>query len=192
MTSATHKIHRALLLVLAGTTGACGHGESADHSHSNTAPRISDTAPSLIDHEAWTVAADSADPFPEHRPPEVTCPEWSYGLEGEVFEVETDDCNYLSLTQPSLVDLKAGDHVKATLWHLELWAPNPATAHIAVQIGEDVVWEESIPVPGSEKMYEPVWIVPEDRPAGTPIHFHLHNHGTNSWRFLSLSAAAAP
>ncbi len=187
MTRATTGIRRALLFLLACTSSACEGGESAADDRDNISPGIS---LSLIDHNAWTVAEASDDPFAGHRPPNVSCPEWSYGLEDEIFEVETDDCNYLSLTQPSLVDLKAGDRVQATLWHLELWAPDPATAHVAVQIGPDLRWEENIPIPGSEHMYEPELIVLEDRPAGTPIHFHLHNHGTNSWRFLSLSALA--
>ncbi len=148
---------------------------------------LSDPGPyTLIDHEAWRVADPAEDPFATHRPTDINCPEWAYGLEDEVFEVETNDCNYLALTQPSVAPIRAGDRVRATIWHLQLWSVEPATAHVAVTIGSDVLWERDIQVPGPVAMHKPELVVSDDRPAGTPIHFHLHNHGENSWRFLSL------
>ncbi len=140
----------------------------------------------LIDHLAWVELDADQDPFADHRPETVSCPEWSRQLEGDVFEVETDDCNYASLSQPSLRDLKAGERVDVIYWHLWLWAPEPAQAHVALTIGDWLVFENSIEIPGPEGSFSPQVTVPTDLPAGTPITFHLHNHGVNSWRLLSV------
>jgi len=141
---------------------------------------------SLIDHLAWEPLDADDDPFAEHRPETVICPEWAREIEGEVFEIETDDCNYASLSQPSLRDLRAGERVDVVYWHLWLWSPEPAQAHVALTIGDWTVFENHIEVPGPEGNYGPQATVPHDLPAGTPITFHLHNHGVNSWRLLSI------
>jgi hypothetical protein len=64
-----------------------------------------------------------------------------------------------------------------------------AQAHVALTIGDWTVFEEHIEVPGAEGSYSPQVIVPHDIEIGAPITFHLHNHGSNSWRLLSIDRA---
>jgi len=144
---------------------------------------------SLIDHTLWLELSEADDPFASHRLEAVVCPEWARQIEGDIYEVETDDCNYVSLAQPSLRPLNEGDHVELVFWHLWLWAPMPAQGHVAIQIGDWIVADEQIEIPGPEESFNPVVTVPHDLPAGVPIVFHLHNHGVNSWRLLSIERA---
>ena len=160
---------------------SCGGDE-----HPQPSPTNDPGAGSLIDHQRWVELTAENDPFASHRHEAVICPEWSRQIEGELYEVETDDCNYVSLSQPSLRPLKRGDRVETVFWHLWLWAPQPAQAHVAITIGDWVIADELIDIPGPEQSFNPVLTVPEDMPQGTPIVFHLHNHGVNSWRLLSI------
>ena len=141
---------------------------------------------SLIDHLSWTPVEVGDDPFAAHRPEIVNCPDWARQLEGDVFEIETDDCNYASLTQPILRPLRAGERVDMVYWRMWLWAPEVALAHVAVTISYWTLFEDHIEVPGPEGSYVTQITVPHDIQASTPITFHLHNHGVNSWRLLSI------
>ena len=142
---------------------------------------------SLIDHLAWELVSDRDDPFWDVVSEPVVCPEAAYGVEGSedasFYEVETADCNYHTVSQPSLVAIEPGDSVKATLWHLPLAALEPAQAKLFVAIGAETVLDENIEIPASEEVYAPEIIADFSAPAGTPIVFHVHNHGVNSWRF---------
>jgi hypothetical protein len=167
----------------------CLIGCAAEQAQDSDAGSALNGPGSLVDHLSWSPLEAAEDPFAEHRPESVVCPEWARELEGEVYEIQTDDCNYASLTQPSLLPLRAGERIDVVYWHLRLWAPEMAQAHVALTIGDWTVFEEHIEVPGAEGSYSPQVIVPHDIEIGAPITFHLHNHGSNSWRLLSIDRA---
>ena len=148
---------------------------------------------SLIDHSAWQLVPSEEDPFWDTVEESVPCPEAAYGVEGSgdasFYEVETTDCNYLTVFQPSLLDVKSGDTLKASLWHLPLAALEPAEAKLFVSIAGEILLEADIPVPSSEEVYSPNIVADFSAPAGSPIVFHVHNHGINSWRFHKLTVA---
>ena len=155
-------------------------------------PPVHRRAPS---HAACTATALRAplaiyDPLADHRPDEVRCPDWARPIEPPIQEIATDDCNYASLGQPSLRPLIAGERVVVEFWHLQLWSEEPAEAHVALFIGDWMVFEDHIAVPGDEAFYAPSAVVPVDMPTGTPVVFHLHNHGQNSWRLLRVDRLA--
>ena len=171
-------------LVVVTALGACAN---TDHE----SPPANDAGyGSLIDHTRWVALDAEGDPFTAHRPEAVDCPDWSRQIEGALYEVETGDCNYASLSQTTLRPIRAGDRVDAVLWHLWLWAPQVAEAHVAIQIGDWLFFEETVAIPGPEQSYSPSGVAPKDFPLGTPVVFHLHNHGVNSWRLLSIEVAA--
>tara|TARA_B100000959_G_C14775177_1_gene539175 strand:- start:87 stop:653 length:567 start_codon:yes stop_codon:yes gene_type:complete len=150
----------------------------------------------LVAHTAWRAVSASQDPFAEHRPDVITCPDYSYRVEGqgdaELFEVETDQCNYVTLVQDALLPTRAGDAIEIVLWHLNLIAAQEAQAHVALQLGSELLWEQTIDIPGAEAMYTPVVTLSANWPTGTPVYLHLHNHGANSWRFLTLAVRENP
>lgn len=152
------------------------------------------TSLSLVDMKAWREISPSEDPFTD-RPEKVDCrlgsimPETLAGV--TAYGVETGTCNYVTVSQPTLVDLNPGDHVAARVWHFELSAPEAANAHVAVRVGALRVLDETIAMPGAGGTVRGSAPVLQRMPAGTPAYFHLHNHGANSWAIVELVVTLA-
>ena len=69
-----------------------------------------------------------------------------------------------------------------------VWDIEVAEAHVAVLFGDQLVWEVLTPIPSDPGIYDIEIEAPVDLAEGEAIHFHLHNHGSNTWNFLELSA----
>ena len=134
----------------------------------------------------WMPVAEDADPLALHRPADVNCPLGAWLLEPLGLEVNTQTCNYASFAQPSLVEVVPGARIVGSLYYFDLIAAEPATAHVALFIGAALIWEQEIAIPGPANAF--TIDVPADlaAPMGTPVNFHLHNHGQNSWTFGAL------
>ena len=145
----------------------------------------------ILDPMAWRPAIAAEDPF-EDRYADPGCSAGGYGVEGTIFEVETDLCAYLTATQPLPVDLPAGVTVETLVWHLALFATEPAQGHVALRIGEHMVFDQRVDIPGPEQVYPVTWTTPQDLPAGTQVYLHVHNHGYNSWRLGPTEVSAPP
>ena len=81
------------------------------------------------------------------------------------------------------------DVLELRLWHSNLEADEPAEAHAALRIADELVWEDYIPIPTDSAM---MTARIEHHPAfaqGAPVVFHLHNHGSNSWNLLEVSVS---
>jgi hypothetical protein len=145
---------------------------------------------SLVAHELWTMLGPAEDPF-DDRPLLVECTRAAVIAETLADEpalgVDTGLCNYLTVSQPTLEDVAVGQTLKVRLWHFALTAPEPAEAHAALLVDGMEVMDEKLPIPAPGGL-----IVKEVRaaraiPAGSPVFFHLHNHGMNSWALVELS-----
>ena len=141
----------------------------------------------LVDNEHWLVLDEDADPFRDERPEFVDCPPWAHVEENNALEIDTGACNYVSLSQPILTGINAGDTVELSLWHDALVASEPGVAHVALALGEDVIWEIEPNIPSTPHAYRPRIQIIGSYATGTPIVFHLHNHGSNNWRLLTVS-----
>lgn len=152
-----------------------------------------DAAPSwqgsvvLATPASWSLVDDAADPF-DDRPTDAPCPPHGAREEDGRFEVETDVCRYGTFVRPLEVEVRPGDTIEATVWHLELWAPERTEGHAALRIGEHLIWERRVPIPGQEAIYPVSVAIDFSAPRGTPLYFHVHNHGANSWRLLDVQA----
>ncbi len=135
----------------------------------------------LVDHTLWGLTSDADDPFGD-RPADPSCEASGRRVEGDAFEVNTLLCPYLTATQPLKQAIPAGHEVELVIWHLVLVADMPAEAHVEVRIGEHVLFDKSIPIPNREAVYQKIWTAPEAIAEGTPMYFHLHNHGYNDWK----------
>jgi hypothetical protein len=166
----------ALLTVLS----ACGDGTT----------RIWETA-ELVSLDGWQPTPSEADPFNDHRSDPRICA-GGFGAEEGVFEVETDVCPYATFTQPARITGPAGTCLQLRWWHLILSAPEPAEAHMAVQVGERILLEHQLPIPSGSATFEEIVPVVSDLPEGAPVFLHLHNHGANSWRFEPIRIIACP
>lgn len=55
-----------------------------------------------------------------------------------------------------------------------------------LRIGETDLFDEHVPIPSESGMIAPTVVAPKAYPRGTPVYFHLHNHGQNTWNLLEL------
>ncbi len=130
------------------------------------------------------------DPFAAHRPEAATCNPDGYGVEdwsGELgFEVDTGLCPYVTAAQPSASAVLAGDRLRLRLWHNRLLASSPGKAHAAIRIGSHTVFEATVDIPADAGVVVEEVELPFEAPRSTPVYFHLHNHGANTWVLLDL------
>ena len=140
----------------------------------------------LINHSDWREVPASEDPFAD----EGIAPNCNPGgalVEGEVFELNTDICPYGTFKQGIKQELKAGDELRFSFWHLALVSSDPAEAHVVLDLGGERLIEERLEIPGQAHVYPVTWTAPSDFAKDTAIYFHLHNHGYNSYRLSMIT-----
>lgn len=141
----------------------------------------------LVDHTLWQVLELEDDPFAARAPEVIRCSPGGYSVEGQgtdqIFEVDTSICNFITVTQPAPRALYQGDTLEWSMWHLTLVNFEVAQAYVAVMLGDTLLSEKTIPIPGPAAAYAELFELSQDYPAGAPITLHLQNHGNNSWRF---------
>jgi len=143
----------------------------------------------LVDAQAWVIQEAADDPFADHRPEDTECNVFGVLAEGGILEVRTDVCPYASLQQPALIDVSKGDPIEWLVYHNALYNEEPAQGHMAIFIGGEVVWEETVDIPGAAEVYSGEAALDEAITAGDPIVFHVHNHGANSWKLVHIRRA---
>lgn len=160
-----------------------GPGAASSSAAVDTSPPVGP----VIASDRWIVAPLSADPMPEHQPPQPwECKLGSYRVENGSFEVETGSCAYGLFAQPLLVPLRAGQRLHMVAWHLILSSPEPAHGHMALFIGKEKIFEVTPEIPGPAASYDRELVLKQDHPAGEAVILHIHNHGINNWNLLSL------
>ncbi|MDD9942183.1 MAG: hypothetical protein OXU20_14150 [Myxococcales bacterium] len=131
------------------------------------------------------------DPF-EDRHAGAACPDVSVRVEEfnaePAYAVHTELCNYLTARQTTQRDIHPGETIKVRVWHFMLTAPNPAEAHLAIDVAGLRVLNERIPIPQAAGLIRAEVPVVRAIPAGAPVYFHLHNHGQNVYGLIELSA----
>jgi hypothetical protein len=140
----------------------------------------------LVDPQAWITTEASLDPRPDHRPASVICPPSAHALEFGVLEVDTGQCNYLSVSQPLAHAIAPGDVLRVTVWWQPLIAAEPAQGHLALLVDDELLWETHVAIPGEADLRQIEFESPLAAEAGDRLTFHLHNHGYNSWTFANL------
>lgn len=152
-------------------------------------PNTNKVRVSLVEAQAWDITSRSRDNHLEHRPAQVECPrDTGWLVEEDELEIRTANCNYLSLSQQSLLTMAAGTELELTLSHSALDFNAPATAHWAVSVAGTVVWEANIPIPSDSQIIREKLELPVAVAAGDDIIVHLHNHGNNAWTVHSMEA----
>ena len=186
----------AAVTLIASACGASDNGSATGRGSTSAVTGAmtdseSETRPpgtrSLVAVDAWRL--DDAPPpaLAEDAPATVTCDN-GWGVEDGVFEVDSEFCNWGAFAQPSLVPIKAGDTLEVILLHDALFSDDEgATAHVAVAVGDLVVWETTLMIPTAAGLVRPAIIASADAPTGTPVHVHVHNHGFNNYRFVDMT-----
>ena len=180
-----------LLAACGGDSAANARAEAVGPAPADAGPSPNWTRVNLIDPSRWTPLSADEDPF-EDRPEDVHCPESALMTEplgGELsYGIDTGMCNYVTAKQTSLVPVTAGETIQVRLWHFALSASEPAKAHVVLTVNGLGVLEKHVPIPSASGLITAEASVREFVPAGSPVLFHLHNHGENSWSLVEVSA----
>ena len=139
-------------------------------------------SPDIINIEDWKLGDPTQDPFASHQPAEIDCGIGAFRVESEQLEIDTDLCNYAFIEFASLQNIRKGAPAELLMLHTGLWAPEPAEAHIALLVKDQVFWEATLPIPASAEFFFYEGQFPVSIQADEPIYVHVHNHGANDWR----------
>ncbi|MEL6544427.1 MAG: hypothetical protein AAFQ82_07360 [Myxococcota bacterium] len=135
----------------------------------------------LVVASGWRAAELSQDRLSGHQPEQVFCPDSGWREEDGSLEVNTGQCNYLSVEQKLMVGAVRGEMIVVNLWHQPLHADSLGRAHVALLLSDGVLWEREAVIPGPGAVWRDELPAPRDLRAGESLVFHLHNHGANSW-----------
>ena len=182
------------ILPLLLLVGSCSNGDAGDPSAVDAAPPGA-TTHALIDNYLWQITTPEEDPFyaeagdkPEQCEVEdLTVEDFP---DGPWFDVNTRGCAYLTVHQASLGPIPAGSTIALRIWHFAITVAQ-GPFYLAVSVGEppEIVWETTVDAPTlSGALLHDKWAAEKDYPTGTPIYWHLSNHGDNTWSFIEFSA----
>ena len=146
---------------------------------------------SLIDHTDWRVLGPEEDPFTDRSAQSVCGSEGVSvtSLAGELsYDIETGPCNYITAVQLTQRPVTIGELLKLRVWHFELTAPAPAEAHVVLVVDGVYLLDTRVAIPASGGLIKSELRIDRPIAAGSPIYFHLHNHGQNSWALVEVSA----
>ncbi len=116
-----------------------------------------------------------------------TCAAAALVTESEILEINTGVCNWVTLRQPLLEEIRAGETVRLLFWHLYLTSSPPAQGAAELRIDGEPFWRIDVAIPHPETVYKPKWIAARRFAKGAIVELHVHNHGANSWRLLDLT-----
>lgn len=158
----------------------------------------------LTSNELWTLTAPEDDPwFAARDMNKVPCSsadlvvEESAGPEEAWLSVRTQNCGYVTVSQPLLHDVEACTALLVHIWYFKFLAPKDVDGvgfELVVTVGDDVqaplfAWSGDQLPPESGLVYEVVQ-TPRRLLAGEMVHYHVSNHGSNSWEFIQLRSFA--
>lgn len=170
----------------------------------------------LIDNTQWRQTVDGEEFFgtpPEGAscpPPEGDCPDFDtdvcvnvpptcqVSFVAECFDpftvlsVYTEVCNWITLEQPSLRAIQAGDEIEIRAFHFALNAPFGGEARIGLTMGDEMIFDERVLIPQPDSApISRTWTATKDFEVGTPMLFHVNNHGDNEYLLIEVNICQA-
>jgi hypothetical protein len=151
----------------------------------------------LVEHTAWTIVPEDLDPFPPPPGGDAGTARARCGpgdmmveeLNGELsYTIKTRLCSYGTAEQPALSSVAAGELLTMRIWYFSQLRFEATEATSILAFGSDPVWTRTVPLPATTgglllaTMPAPVALA-----MGTPIRWHISNHGENSWNILEAS-----
>ena len=144
----------------------------------------------LVNVFDWAVTEPDEDPFAELWSDQVRCPDSEHGPEDLAgvwsYSIQTGACNWLTIEHPTLLAVRAGDRVRAEVWHFTLSAPEPASARVGLATADGILVQTMEPIPQPGRLMELEFIAQAPIAEATPLYFHISNHGANSWHLLNI------
>ncbi len=96
-------------------------------------------------------------------------------------------CNWLTLETSSLRAIQPGDRVEVRARHSALTAPVPGEARIGFAVGDEQVLDYSVAIPSDFQFPSATWTATKAYPEGTPLLFHVENHGSNEYNLIEVN-----
>lgn len=164
---------------------------------------------SLIDPDLFVRVVGEDDPFDAEIVPGMSpCDEEDYkpAVLGDkrVYQVETATCHHITVQQPSLLPVAAGETLNVFTGHSTFYDTS-GLYRVVVKLGDHVLYDNEIeaPLPIYGSFMEAV-VAPADAPAGTTVTFHVVlfppepmapankpsgalGHGDSTWWMVELS-----
>ena len=144
-----------------------------------------DSARVLVDHNAWA-DGDPAEALGSYEGERDPC--GVHWVEEGLLELSTAICPYVLLEQPLLADLREGDSLRIGVEWDDLQAEVSAEARLALTIDGAILWEAVLDIPQAGGVEVADTISEIEAAAGAPIVLHVHNHGTNHYRWGAIRA----
>jgi len=146
------------------------------------------TGTAVVSGDAWVRTHFQPTLFQHEHNEDEQCPGLPYREEYGGVEINTGRCHEITLTQPSLIAVSAGEKLRIIAWHSQLISEDtlPQTGTMMLAIGEQLVWAEQSPIPGEARSFDIILQTQVDIARGDPVRIHVHNHGANAWNLLSL------
>jgi len=129
----------------------------------------------------------ATDPDSAHRA--AGCALGTPRVEDETLEFTTNDCVLFWVGVPLLSSVAAGESLRLVTTHSALVARAPAEAHLRVDLEDEVLVNRMVPIPSTDAIDIETVTPKRAHAAGTLLRVHLHNHGENGWRLVSLGRA---
>lgn len=144
----------------------------------------------IVEAAAWLRLADAEDPYRAERPVDLApCREEGVITEAGTLEVDTGKCDWATFAQPTLRRVEATDTLEVVGWYGNLVAPEPGEGRMVLRIGERELWDKRVSIPSTGGFVLERVTLDGPIEAGTPIVFHVHNHGANTWNLASIDIA---
>jgi hypothetical protein len=137
--------------------------------------------PAALTGSGWSLVAIEADPHAAHAGGRVGCGPQALRTELGGIEVSTESCNYATLVHPTLVEAPAGSHVEGEISWLSLVGLEEAVATVSLSLGDQTLWSREVAIPSGAELHRLSLAVDRPWAAGTPVYFHVRNHGYNAW-----------
>lgn len=187
----------ALVLVPIGTgMGGCEESGAADDAGSIDAVSTEATSfqTSLVQANVWERVPEAEDPWSD-ADGRIRCGgdaiEVEKTSEGDWLSVNTEACGWVTLKQPLLESVAAGDELLIHVWFFKFVAPkDPTTRYelvLAVDTPDNVVWRREGVVPVESGVFYDIVKAPVALAKGQVVYWHVANHGSNRWEFIRFA-----
>lgn len=103
------------------------------------------------------------------------------------YSIVTRECSRLTVSSALLEPLEAGETVELRIWHFPLLPYGPAEATLRVGLEGEWLWSEVVAIPAQSRLLQGRFTTSRAIPVGTPLRWHVSNHGVNSWNFVSAT-----
>ena len=140
----------------------------------------------LASGSGWRIADEYEDPYIAARDGRKPCSITDFGEEYGGIEVSTTYCDYATLIHPLNEAIRPGDLIELVMWHGPLVSERSAQGEINVSILGENLWSQALTIPGSAQSWHVTIEATFSAPEGTPLIFHVHNHGSNAYTLLSV------